>query len=115
MSFRDELDAANAKYLDAMGRGDAEELASLFVEDAVRVVSGRPIVKGRQAIRDDLREVIGDGLRATVNVVDAREFGDLACVAGTFDGGERSGKYMAVSQRQSDGTRLLLSQCIVLD
>ena len=43
MTIRDELEAANAKFLDAQRRGDAEALSSWFTEDAFLLPPDSPI------------------------------------------------------------------------
>jgi uncharacterized protein (TIGR02246 family) len=50
MSFREEVDALDARYLDAPKRRDAVGAAAGYTEDAVYLAAGSEPVRGRAAI-----------------------------------------------------------------
>lgn len=104
----------------AFAAGDPDGLAALYADDAIRMMPDLPAWVGHEAIRagfaseaeqnaEDLASIEVDNVSA-----DAVLFGDWATVRGTFtavrtpaDGGEPisvTGKWMALLNRQADGT-----------
>jgi uncharacterized protein (TIGR02246 family) len=91
-------------------RGDAEGVASIYTADAEWMVPGAPPIKGREAITQAWKAVIGPGgNRVRVDVGEVQEAGDWAYEVGTFkttgpDGVLlNSGKYIVIWQRQPAG------------
>ncbi len=111
MTIRDELEAANAKFLDAQRRGDAEALSNWFTEDAFLLPPDSPIIRGRQAIKEHYNEILGDGIDMTITLVDVEEHGDISCAVGTFTSDEGTGKYLEVCQHLGDGTLQMRKMC----
>jgi uncharacterized protein (TIGR02246 family) len=102
----------------ALLAGDAAAAAGMHAEDAVRLGSNEPLLKGRANIQASLEEWFSmfdvTEFTQTVEDIDAR--GDLAYVRGSarsvktrLDTGELiadQGKYVAIMRGQSDGSWL---------
>lgn len=110
------LKAMEDAYIKAVNAGDAAGLAAFYTEDAVRMVSNRPPIEGREAIQAFYQNEIDMFAGEEANVVeDIQVRGDLAVVRGTYTNKavsripgpaaiEDSGKWIAVSRRQDDGS-----------
>jgi len=108
-------DMENA-YIKAVSAGDAAGLAALYAEDAIRMVPNEPPIKGREAIRAFYEADFNlFGNEETNTVEDIQVVGDLAVVRGAYTNKatpkiagpaaiEDSGKWVAVSRRQADGS-----------
>ena len=108
-----------AKYLQAVNRGDADGLAVLYTEDAIRMQSNSKPKVGRDAIRLFAAADYADTNWDMQLHVDESEYsGDLAFVRGTYaltltskdDPSEvyqEVGKWMDVMRRQEDGAWLI--------
>lgn len=108
-----------AKYLQAVNRGDADGLAVLYTEDAIRLPSDGRRIEGRDAIRlfaaADYADTDWD---MQLRVDDSDYSGDLAFVRGTYaltltskeDSSvvyQEVGKWMDVMSRGEDGSWLI--------
>lgn len=93
---------------------DADAMAALFTEDAVRLPANEPIIAGREAIRADFVEVFDGTSYETSNPVEAIGVADdWAWVYGTFEdvetdeeSGETSedaGKWLSILRRTDEG------------
>lgn len=110
------LKAMEDAYVKAVNAGDADGLAGLYTEDAIRMVSNVPPIKGREAIRAFYRSDFDTFTNEEADVVeDIQVVGDLAVIRGTYTNKaapkiagpaviEDSGKWIAVSRRQDDGS-----------
>ncbi len=61
MSSHHKLESLVSAYGDAVQKGDAEAVARLFTEDAIVLPPNRLEIRGRQAIQDFYREIMGGG------------------------------------------------------
>ena len=108
-----------AKYLQAVNRGDADGLAVLYTEDAIRInATSRPI-EGRDNIRLFAAADYADNDWDIQLQVDESDYsGDLAFVRGTYaitltskeDGAvvyQEVGKWMDLMRRGEDGSWLI--------
>ncbi len=108
-----------AKYLQAVNRGDADGLAVLYTEDAIRFPSDGRRIEGRDAIRlfaaADYADTDWD---MQLNVQESEYSGDLAFVRGTYaitlaskeDPSavyQEVGKWMDLMRRGEDGSWLI--------
>jgi uncharacterized protein (TIGR02246 family) len=114
-AVRQAIDAANAKFVDAMKRGDTVTIADNYAEDAVVMPQGAEAWRGREAIRKGFGGML---TQATVTEFNAKTEdlaigGDLAVETGSYeetarmrDGKEMKdkGKYINVWKRQADGS-----------
>ena len=108
-----------AKYLQAMNRGDADGLAVLYTEDAIRMQTNSKAKVGRDAIRLFAAADYADTNWDMQLRVDESEYsGDLAFVRGTYALSvspkdapsqiyQEVGKWMDVMRRQEDGSWLI--------
>lgn len=114
-ALRSEIEAVEAKYVEAYNAGDAVALAALYTEDAtVQPASGERFV-GRSAIEafraEEFMESSARDL--TVTTLEVGAAGDLAYEIGTWavalvtvDGEEveEEGTYVVVLKRTADGS-----------
>ena len=110
---RAEVDEANRRFMEAMGRGDAASVAALYAEDAVVLPPDAPMVSGRSGIEEFWRGLMEAGARG-VNLETLRlaGSGDLMHEVGRAtitiqpEGGETNTlavKYVVVWERNSAG------------
>ena len=90
--------------------GDADTLAQIYTDDAEWLLPEMPIVRGREAIAEAWKGVIGPGGNSIrVDVGEVVENGDWAYEVGSFtasapDGSVlNAGKYIVIWQRQANG------------
>jgi uncharacterized protein (TIGR02246 family) len=114
-SVRHEIEAANARFVDAIGRGDTVGMYADYAGDAVMMMSGSPALRGRVAITQTLNRMM---TQATLkdpkfHIDDVLLGGDLAVETGSYEWtvvprqgkpAPDKGKYVVVWQRQADGT-----------
>ena len=93
-----------ASYQRAVRDGNLDALADLFAEDAQFFHPGQSVLMGKQAIREDYANSIGDGFDVSIVLDDVQDCGEAVYATGTlsWDGG--SGKWIQVSRRQPDGS-----------
>jgi ketosteroid isomerase-like protein len=87
-----------------------------YAEDVVSMPNNEPMVKGKDALRERTRQMIGMGMtfsKVTFTTLDVQVSGSLAYELGTFamtftmpPSGELSeaGKYLTIYERATDGT-----------
>ena len=114
-SVRQAIEAANARFVDAIGRGDTVGMYADYAGDAVMMMSGSPALHGRLAISQTLNQMM---TQATLkdprfHIGDVLLGGDLAVETGSYDWTvvpkqgkpvPDKGKYVVVWQRQDDGS-----------
>ena len=110
-AIRDEITQAYKAFEEAFFKGDVDALSMIYTEDAEWLVPQLPAIKGRQAIAQVWKQVLGTGgNRIRVEIGEVHENGDWAYEVGAFtasgpDGGVlNAGKYIVIWQRQSDGS-----------
>lgn len=113
---RQAIDAAMARYIDAVERGDTAAIAASFTDEPIIVMPSGPAMKGRSEVAQGFTEML-----AASSVKDLRSAnvdrivsGDIAVETGTFEvtmqpkaGGAEvtdKGQYLVVWQRQRDGS-----------
>lgn len=102
------IEAAVRRYVAASNRGDAEELAALYTEDAVLLPPDHAPVEGREAIAAFWRQGTDPGLAMRTIRVDVQS--DLGYLVGRYtlpatdQEPADSGKSLLCLRRQSDGT-----------
>jgi uncharacterized protein (TIGR02246 family) len=105
---------ANARFQEAIGRGDAEAIAALYTESAqVLPPNGAP-VQGPADIRAFWAGAIQSGIKGgRLETLDVETGGDIAVETGRYQlilqppGGAQmtdEGKYLVVWRRQADGS-----------
>ena len=107
--------ATNDRWIASFNDGDAAALSLTYLDDAVALPPDGPLLVGRQAIVQSLRDYFAEfSATQASTVAEVTLFGDLAMARGTWkirqtprpDGVDqlRSGKWLALQKRQADGT-----------
>jgi ketosteroid isomerase-like protein len=94
----------------AFHRGDVDTISRMYTEDAALLIPEAPIVRGREAIAEVWKSIIGSGESTLrVNTGEVQESGDWAYELGGFlesapDGKVlNAGKYIVIWKLQSTG------------
>jgi uncharacterized protein (TIGR02246 family) len=110
-AIREAITQAYRGLEEAFFRGDAEAISMVYAEDAEWLVPEAPPIKGRQAIAQTWKHIVGNGgNRLRVEVREVEENGNWAYEVGSFtanapDGSVlNSGKYIVIWRVQSDGS-----------
>jgi uncharacterized protein (TIGR02246 family) len=83
--IKDDIDAANAKFVAAFNRGDAAGVAQFYAEQATALPPGAPMAKGRAAIRGFWQGAIQAGYKnMTLKALRVDQFGNAAREIGEF-------------------------------
>jgi uncharacterized protein (TIGR02246 family) len=109
MDAKQGIEGKNATLRNAYNRGDSAGCAGVFLEDAVMLPPGQPMVRGREAIRGLIQGWI-DNIGGTMSNP-MKEFGvegDLAYQVATYAFEDTKapdhGKFVEIFRRQKDGT-----------
>ena len=107
---RDDITEAYKAFEENFFKGDADGLSLIYTDDAELLVPEAPPIKGRKAIAQAWRGILGSGgNRVRVEIREVQDNGDWAFEVGSFtvtapDGALlNAGKYIVVWKRQSDG------------
>ncbi len=111
---REAIQSILAKFVDALNRGDAAGIASIYTEDAKLLPPNNPIIIGKQAIQEFWQGSIEMGIKGgTLETIDLDYSGDLACEVGVYsldiqpEAGQvikDVGKYIVIWKKQADGS-----------
>ncbi|MBV8964405.1 MAG: SgcJ/EcaC family oxidoreductase [Hyphomicrobiales bacterium] len=109
-----QIQVLNDKFSDAFNRGDAAAIGAMYMEDAVVLPAGAPLVRGREAIQAFWKKGAEqlDGMRLTT--IDIQPLGDGAArEIGTFvlktkgqTPQQIDGKYVVVWQKEGGDWKL---------
>ncbi len=117
MDYRSAIAAANQRFMEAFGRGDAQGLARLYTADGQLFPPNSDILIGRDSIRAFWQGALDMGLKAvTLQTVEARGYSQVAVEVGRYRlvGGDGqvadAGKYVVVWR--NDAGNWLLHQDI---
>lgn len=116
-AVQQQIEEANARFKDAMMRGDTAAMLANYTDDAVIMGPGEPMARGREALAKAFQGMLSQYTLkdATVNTEDVMVSGDLAVETGTFqwtlvpkagEGKEMAvkGKYLTAWKQQADGS-----------
>ena len=106
MTIREEVEALNAGFSRDLAQADAESLVARYTDDALLLFPGSPILRGRQAVEQAMREWVANGpvsLRFESREVMADgslviDIGEIIGKAGAVS------KYALVYRRMADGS-----------
>jgi ketosteroid isomerase-like protein len=116
--------ASVRKIIEEMGKKSAQELVSgvydttlaQYAEDVVSMPNNEPMLKGKGAVREHMRQLMGMGMKfskVSFTTMDVKVSGSLAYEIGTYAMtftmpplGEISdeGKYLTIYERAADGS-----------
>jgi len=110
---RQAIEEGNAKFGEAVRKGDGAAIAALYTEDATLLPPDSDMIKGRGGIEAFWRGGLQMGIKeAVLTTVDVSGGGDLAYEIGTFalkvqpegkEPIEQKGKYVVVWKKAPDG------------
>jgi uncharacterized protein (TIGR02246 family) len=112
---RQAIEAANAKAMDAINRGDTATALANYAEDAVVMQPGMAMMNGRAAISQGFAGLMAQFTPSNMKFTtsDVVVSGDLAVETGQYEmtltpkGGKPmndKGKYLTIWRRQADGS-----------
>ncbi len=111
MSLREETDALNRFFEDAVARKDLDALNSgFYAPNAQLLAPGAPIASGPNAIKATLQALVDMGAdRVALDDHTVEASGDLVYSVGQYrlaftNGASDQGKYVVVFRRQPDGS-----------
>ena len=106
-AVREEIAAANERFVDAFGRGDADGVAACYTADGQLLPANSDIVQGPAAITTFWRGVMGTGITgARLQSLEVQGESDFAYEVGrytlTAGGGQEAdrGKYVVIWRRE---------------
>lgn len=115
--IRQEIEAANTKFIEALKRGDAAAIAGMYADNAIVMPPNSEMVRGRQAIQQLWQGFVGMGIKdAALKTVEVRGGRNQVYEIGTYTMSiqaqgqaevKDSGKYVVVWRRQQDGPWML--------
>ena len=98
--------AAYRGFENAFFKGDVGVIEKIYTEDAQWIVPQAPVIKGKLAIRDAWKQVVGEGgVRVRIETFEVQEVGEWAFETGRFvastpdDKVVNAGKYLVVWKR----------------
>jgi uncharacterized protein (TIGR02246 family) len=108
------IDAGNAAYIAAFKRADANAVSQVYDQEGVRLNQGGVVVRGRNAIADDVRKFVGHvgPVRVTLDTKELWLVGNTAYETGVWSynfqpkgqADQRiGGHYVTLWKRQPDG------------
>ena len=108
-----EIQAANARFMDAVRTGDEERFARLYTDDAVLLLPGREALNGRAGVQTFFASFKARGIREIrLTTLELEAFGDTAWERGGSEaiGPEGTpigkGKYIVIWKRTAEGWKL---------
>lgn len=110
MKAHEAIVEAYKAFEEAFYRGDADAMSRIYTEDAEWLVPQAPIIKGRAAIAQAWKQIVGSGgntVRVQIREIEASE--DWAYDVGMFTASSpdgsilHSGKYIVIWKRQPTG------------
>lgn len=112
---RQAIEAANARQMDAVLKGDAQAASANYTEDAIFMYPGVPAARGKAAATELFNGMIQEATFSDMKIqtMDVVVSGDLAVEHGAYrwtvtpKGGKAmpdSGKYVTVWRKQTDGS-----------
>jgi uncharacterized protein (TIGR02246 family) len=114
---RKAIEAANAEFAAAYGRGDARAVAAMYTEGGQLYPPNEKIVSGRAAIEEFWKAALDSGIKEVeLKTVEVEALGDSAAETGTYTlyGKDRTtldrGKYLVLWKRVG-GTWKLHRDC----
>ncbi len=116
MTIRDELDAINAGFEEALAAQDVERLAAFYADDARLLFHGRPVIHGRAAVDAALRDMVARGPASVRFVTDeVIADGSLVVDIGRIVGPAGQTRYVVVYRRQADGSLRIVVDSVTGD
>lgn len=110
-NIRNAIEAANKRFVEALGKGDAAKIADMYAEGARVLPPNSPMVQGRQNIQEFWQSFINMDAKLTLSTSDVEAQGNVAYEVGTYelifpDNKRDAGKYVVVWKRQKGDWKL---------
>lgn len=112
-NVRPTIEANNAKWVQALGRGDAAGIASLYTPNAQLLPANGNVVSGQPAIQQFWQGAISSGFKSvTLNTSEVESCGDTAYEVGKYtvpgEGGKAldTGDYIVIWKQENGQWKL---------
>lgn len=110
-NIRNAIEAANKRFVEALGKGDAAKIADMYAEGARVLPPNSPMVQERQRIQEFWQSLIKTGAKLSLSTSDVEAVGDVAYEVGKYelifpDNTRDAGKYVVVWKRQKGNWKL---------
>lgn len=110
-NIRSAIEAANERFVEAFGKGDAARIADMYAEGARVLPPNSPMVQGRQRIQELWQSLINTGAKLMLSTTDVEAQGNVVYEVGTYeltfpDNKRDAGKYVVIWRRQKGGWKL---------
>lgn len=110
-NIRNAIEAANKRFVEALGKGDAAKIADMYAEGARVLPPNSLMVQGRQNIQEFWQSFINMDAKLTLSTSDVEAQGNVAYEVGTYelifpDNKRDAGKYVVVWKRQKGDWKL---------
>ena len=109
--IRNAIEAANVRFVEALGKGEAAKVADMYAEGARLLPPNSPMAQGKQSIQEFWQSLINTGAKLSLSTSDVEAHGNVAYEVGTYElifpGNKRdAGKYVVVWKRQKGDWKL---------
>jgi uncharacterized protein (TIGR02246 family) len=112
-AVRSAIEAANGRFVELFGKGDAAGVAALYTEDAQVLPPNGDVVRGRAAVQTFWKGVMDAGVKgAKLTAVEVTPSGNMAYEVGRYElsGADGktldSGKYIVIWKREGSRWKL---------
>jgi ketosteroid isomerase-like protein len=114
MTFRDDVEALEAQFLEAFGRGDAVAAADVYTDDAVYMVPSKEPARGRDAIVAVNAEDLASGLKITrLTAFRTESSGGLGYALETYSSSDGDGLAMLTYRRDARGAWRICAEALL--
>jgi ketosteroid isomerase-like protein len=105
-AIRAEIEQMEAAYANAANEKNAQPILDYYADDAIRLPDGKPMIRGKDAIREYVQANMADTTASTqaFQVLEIFADGNLAVEIGSWveksEGEEETGKYVSVFEKR---------------
>jgi len=113
MGEKEELEALAQRVCEGIERRDLEQVLSCYDRDAVLIVTGAPLIRGTDGLREYYEGVFAAGVtRAEMRISQVESLGEAVAEVGEYtmalepadaEAFEDTGKYLVVCRRDAEG------------
>jgi len=109
---KSDVQAGEAKWLEAFNGGDAAGVASRYEQDARLMAPNMPAMEGRAAIEAFSKEFLATGAKLNFSLLTVHESPDMCAAVGRYEmkipgAPDDTGKFVEIWRKQNDGSWLI--------